>query len=308
MPGNLRQQRLTAGCCVVSYSDMAALSERIWLYLGMIKIAHSVFALPFAFTAAILAAAGLPSLYQIFWITVAMVGARSGAMGLNRIIDRKIDAANPRTCSREIPAGKINVKDAVLFTTVSLAVMVVAAYQLNLACLMLSPLAIAVLIAYSYTKRFTWTSHIVLGIAIAGAPLGAWIAVRGGLNSEILPLAVAVVFWLAGFDILYALQDIDFDRNHGLHSIPKRFGIKTSRLLSRIFHAFTFALLIVTGLIFSLNYFYWLGLLIVLALLVYEHSLVRPDDLSKLNMAFFNMNGYISITIFIFTLAAVMIR
>ena len=271
----------------------------------MIKIGHSVFALPFAFTSAILAASGLPSLYQIFWITVAMVGARSGAMGLNRVIDRKIDAANPRTCSREIPAGRINVRDAVLFTAVSLAIMVFAAYKLNTACFILSPVAIVVLVAYSYTKRFTWASHIVLGIAIAGAPLGAWIAVKSTIDPQILPLVIAVIFWLAGFDILYALQDIDFDRQHGLHSIPKRFGVRISLLLSRIFHAVTFALLLVTGLVFSLNYFYWLGLLIVLALLVYEHSLVRPDDLSKLNMAFFNMNGYISIAIFIFTFAAV---
>jgi len=293
---------------VVSYFDMAALAERIKLYLGMIKIAHSVFALPFAFTAAILAASGMPSLYQIFWITVAMVGARSGAMGLNRIIDRKIDAANPRTCSREIPAGRINVRDAVLFTAVSLAIMVFAAYQLNTACFILSPVAIFILVAYSYTKRFTWASHIVLGIAIAGAPLGAWIAVKSTIDPQILPLVIAVIFWLAGFDILYALQDIDFDRQQGLYSIPKRFGIRTSLLFSRIFHAVTFTLLIVTGLVFSLNYFYWLGLLIVLALLVYEHSLVRPDDLSRLNMAFFNMNGYISIAIFIFTFAAVTIR
>jgi 4-hydroxybenzoate polyprenyltransferase len=287
---------------------MTGLPERIKLYLRMIKIAHSVFALPFAFTAAILAAAGLPSLYEIIWITVAMVGARSGAMGLNRIIDRKIDAVNPRTCAREIPAGKINVRDAVLFTAVSLGIMVFAAYQLNTICFVLSPVAIAVLVAYSYTKRFTWASHIVLGIAIAGAPLGAWIAIKATIDPEIVPLVLAVIFWLAGFDILYALQDIDFDRQHGLHSIPKRFGIKTSLVLSRMFHAITFGLLIMTGLIFSLNYFYWLGLLIVIVLLVYEHSLVHPNDLSKLNMAFFNMNGYISITIFIFTFMAVTIR
>jgi 4-hydroxybenzoate polyprenyltransferase len=262
---------------------MSGLPEKIALYLRMIKIAHSIFALPFAFTAAILAATGLPSLNQIFWITVAMVGARSGAMGLNRIIDRRIDAVNPRTCAREIPAGKINVRDAVLFTAVSLCFMVFAAYQLNTICFVLSPIAIAVLVAYSYTKRFTWASHVV-------------------------PLVLAVIFWLAGFDILYALQDIDFDKQHGLHSIPERFGIKTSLILSRMFHAITFGLLILTGLIFSLDYFYWLGLLIVLVLLIYEHSLVRTTDLSRLNMAFFNMNGYISLTIFIFTFLAVTIR
>jgi 4-hydroxybenzoate polyprenyltransferase len=172
---------------------------------------------------------------------------------------------------------------------------------------MLSPVAILVLAAYSYTKRFTWTSHIVLGIAIAGAPLGAWIAVKGAIDPEILPLVAAVIFWLAGFDILYALQDIDFDRQHGLYSIPQRFGISRAVFLARIFHAVTFALLIMTGIIFSLNYFYWSGLLIVLVLLVYEHSLVSPNDLSRLNVAFFNMNGYISITIFVFTFCALII-
>lgn len=286
---------------------MKSTFENIKLYLGMIKIAHSVFALPFAFTAAVLAASGLPTLHQIIWITVAMIGARSGAMGLNRIIDAEIDAANPRTRAREIPAGKISTASAMAFTIISLILMVYAAYELNQLCLILSPLAILILVSYSFMKRFTWTSHIVLGIAIAGAPLGAWIAVKGTIDPEILPLVGAVVFWLAGFDILYALQDIDFDKEHGLYSIPKRFGINKSLLLSRLFHAATFGFLVCTGLLFGLNYFYWLGLLIVLALLVYEHSLVSPNDLSKLNMAFFNMNGYISITIFVFTVCAVLI-
>jgi 4-hydroxybenzoate polyprenyltransferase len=286
---------------------MRGILKTIGLYLGMIKIVHSVFALPFAFTAAILSASGMPSLHQIIWITVAMVGARSGAMGLNRIIDARIDAVNPRTSRREIPAGKISIVAALTFTVISLVIMVYAAYKLNPLCLMLSPVAILVLAAYSYTKRFTWTSHIVLGIAIAGAPLGAWIAVKGAIDPEILPLVAAVIFWLAGFDILYALQDIDFDRQHGLYSIPQRFGISRAVFLARIFHAVTFALLIMTGIIFSLNYFYWSGLLIVLVLLVYEHSLVGPNDLSRLNMAFFNMNGYISITIFVFTFCALII-
>jgi 4-hydroxybenzoate polyprenyltransferase len=287
---------------------MKSILENIKLYLGMIKIAHSVFALPFAFTAAVLAAFGLPALHQIIWITVAMVGARSGAMGLNRIIDAKIDAVNPRTCNREIPAGKISTAAALAFTIISLGVLVYAAHELNPLCLLLSPVALLILVVYSFTKRFTWASHAVLGIAIAGAPLGAWIAVKGTIDPEIFPLVVAVVFWLAGFDILYALQDIDFDRQQGLHSIPKRFGINTSLVLSRIFHVITFGLLVSTGLIFGLNYFYWLGLLIVSVLLVYEHSLVSPADLSKLNMAFFNMNGYISITIFVFTFCALTVN
>lgn len=274
------------------------------LYLKMIKLSHSVFALPFAFTGAILAASGIPSLKQVFWIAVAMVGARSGAMGLNRIIDRKIDAANPRTANREIPSGKINVRDAVIFTFISLALFVFAAYNLNPLCLKLSPIAIGVLVLYSYTKRFTWMAHFVLGIAISAAPIGAWIAIRGTFDLEIMPLSIAVVFWLAGFDVLYALQDMEFDRSHGLHSIPQRFGIKRSLILSRIFHFITWSMLAVNGILFNLNLVYWTGMLLVAGLLIYEHSLVKAHDLSKLDMAFFNMNGYISIAVFVFTMVA----
>ncbi len=277
------------------------------LYLGMIKISHSVFALPFAFTGAILAASGIPTFKQILWIAVAMVSARSGAMGLNRIIDREIDAKNPRTKNREIPSGKIRVKDAILFTILSFAILLIAAYNLNPLCVKLSSLAIAALFLYSYTKRFTWLSHFVLGIAISAAPLGAWIAVRGTFDLDIIPLSIAVVFWLAGFDILYALQDMEFDKKHGLYSIPRRFGIKTSLALSRIFHLITWVLLVATGVIFDLNYLYLIGMIVVAGLLVYEHLLIKSDDLSNLNMAFFNMNGYISIAVFLFTLIAVIL-
>jgi len=276
--------------------------EKITLYLKMIKFSHSVFALPFALTGAILAASGIPSLKQIFWIIIAMVGARSGAMGLNRIIDRKIDAKNPRTMSRELPAGKIKTSNAVLFTVISFAVLIFAAYMLNPLCLKLSPLAIAVLFLYSYTKRFTWLSHVVLGIAISAAPVGAWIAVRGAFNAEILPVAFAVVFWLAGFDVFYALQDVEFDRSLGLYSIPARFGVKDSLLFSRIFHIIAWMLLAITGLFFNLGILYWIGMAVAGGLFIYEHSLVKHEDLSRLDMAFFNMNGYISMTVFIFTL------
>ena len=286
---------------------MEIVKNKAVLYLKMIKIAHSVFALPFAFTGAVLAAAGVPSGRQLFWIAVAMVGARSGAMGLNRIIDRKIDAENPRTKNREIPSGKIRVRDAALFTVISFAVMITAAYNLNPLCLMLSPVAIAVLIAYSYTKRFTWMSHFVLGIAISAAPLGAWIAVRGTFDAEILPLSIGVVFWLAGFDVLYALQDMEFDKGYGLNSIPQRFGIKKSLLMSRLFHLITWILMCFTGVLSHLGPVYWLGMFIVAGLLIYEHSLVKPDDLSKLDMAFFNMNGYISIAVFVFTLVSLLL-
>ena len=275
------------------------------LYLRMIKFSHSVFALPFAFTGAILAASGIPPAARLLWIAVAMVGARSGAMGLNRIVDRRIDAANPRTAGREIPSGKIGAGEAAAFTLVSFAALLFAAYMLNPLCLKLAPLAIVVLAFYSYTKRFTWLAHFVLGLSISAAPLGAWIAVRGSLDAEILPLAVAVIFWLAGFDVLYALQDIEFDRSYGLHSIPRRFGVGKSLVLARVFHFVTWSLLVWNGVLFHLGLIYWGGIIVVGGLLVYEHSLVKKDDLSRLNMAFFNMNGYISTAVFVFTLMSV---
>ena len=285
---------------------MEKTENRAVLYLKMIKFSHSVFALPFAFTGAILAASGMPSLYVIFWITVAMVGARSGAMGLNRIIDRKIDADNPRTKNREIPAGKVSVEAASVFTAGSFGFLLFAAYNLNPLCVKLYPAAVLILVIYSYTKRFTWMSHFVLGIAISLAPLGAWVAVRGTFDPEILPLTLAVVFWLAGFDVLYALQDVEFDTGYGLHSIPRKFGVKNSLLLSRFFHFISWSLLVSTGIIFHLNAAYWICMIIVAGLLIYEHSLVKPGDLSRLDMAFFNMNGYISVAVFVFTLIALL--
>lgn len=278
------------------------IAEKIVLYLRMIRFSHSIFALPFAFTGAIIAAGGIPSLRQIVWITIAMVGARSGAFGLNRIIDRKIDKANPRTSNRELPAGVITLSEATLFTIVSLIVFVFAAYMLNPLCLKLSPIAIAVLFIYSYTKRVTWAYHFVLGLALSAAPVGAWIAIKGTLDVEIIPMGIAIVFWLAGFDTLYALQDIEFDKSYGLYSIPKRFGIKKALILSRLFHFITFLMLVISGLLFKLGLFYWLGMMVVAGLFIYEHSLIRENDLSKLDRAFFNMNGYISMAVFIFTL------
>jgi 4-hydroxybenzoate polyprenyltransferase len=286
---------------------MSAAMQKVSLYLRMIKFSHSVFALPFAFTSALIAASGSPSLKQIFWITVAMVGARSGAMGLNRIIDRKIDTVNPRTSGREIPRGIVKVSEAAAFVLFSFCLMVGAAYMLNPLCLMLSPVAIGVLLLYSYTKRFTWMAHLVLGIAISAGPLGAWIAVTGSLDYMILPLVLAVIFWLAGFDVLYALQDIEFDRKYGLFSIPQRFGIRRSLFIARFLHGVTFSLLVLNGLLFGLGKFYGIGMFVVAGLFLYEHSLVKEDDLSKLDMAFFNMNGYISMTVFIATLTDVMI-
>ncbi len=308
-----------SGYAIIKFMEMV--KNKAVLFLRMIKFSHSVFALPFAFTGAMLASAvvpeksttfwgiaGFPPAEKLFWITVAMVGARSGAMGLNRIIDRNIDAANPRTAGRELPSGKIRVLDAALFTSVALSLLIFAAYRLNPLCFKLSPLAILVLVLYSFTKRVTWMAHFILGIAIAAAPLGAWIAVRGTLDKEILPLSFAVVFWLAGFDVLYALQDIEFDRGYGLHSIPQRFGIRGSLVLSKLFHFITWVLLAATGVIFGLNIVYSTGMMVIAGLLIYEHSLVKAEDLSRLDMAFFNMNGYISIAIFLFTLFSLIIN
>jgi len=278
------------------------IAQKIILYLRMIRFSHSIFALPFAFTGALMAAEGIPSLKKILWITVAMVGARSGAFGLNRMIDWKIDQANPRTRNRELPRGLIKLSHAVLFTAVSFAIFVLAAYMLNPLCLKLSPVALAVLFIYSYTKRFTWATHFVLGLALSAAPLGAWIAVRGTFDLEILPLGIAIVFWLAGFDTLYALQDIEFDKAYGLYSIPKKFGIGKALFLARIFHLITFLMLVLTGILFKMGAFYWIGMVVVAGLFIYEHFLLKEHDLSRLDVAFFNMNGYISVTVLVFTL------
>lgn len=268
----------------------------------MIKFEHSIFALPFAFTSAIIAVKGLPSMSQIFLIILAMVSARTAAMGMNRIIDREIDSLNPRTKNREIPAGVIAVRDAVIFTTTSVIILIFSAYLLNPLCFKLSPIAILIFIIYSYTKRFTWISHAVLGIAISLAPLGSWIAITGSIDTRILLLVIGIIFWLTGFDILYALQDIEFDTSHGLYSIPQRFGAKRAIIIARICHFITWGLLNGTGLIFNLGLYYFIGMSIVTALLIYEHNLVKYNDFSRLNMAFFNMNGYISVVVFLFTL------
>ena len=286
---------------------MSILNKAV-LYLRMIKIEHSVFALPFAFAGAILAQGGIPDLEKILWITVAMVTARASAFGFNRIIDRKIDALNPRTANREIPTGKIKLWEAVLFTVISIAIFIYSAWMLNPLCFKLSPIAISVLFVYSYMKRFTWACHFVLGLALALAPLGAWIAVRGSFDWEIIPMVLTVVFWLAGFDTLYALWDVDFDKKYNIYSIPRIFGVKKAIYLARLFHFIAWSFLVLTGLFFKLNIFYWLGMVVVAYLFIHEHRLVKPHDLSKLDIAFFNMNGYISITVFLFTAAAVLIK
>jgi 4-hydroxybenzoate polyprenyltransferase len=283
-----------------------SLFNRIKIFLEMIKFAHTIFALPFAFTAAVLAARGLPTVYQTFWIVVAMVGARTAAMGLNRIIDAEIDAKNPRTSSRAIPAGLIGKGTVFSFVMIGILLLIYAAYSLNTLCLYLSPLILFFLVLYSYCKRFTALAHIVLGITIAFAPLGAWVAIQGRIEQPAILLAGSVVFWLAGFDTLYALQDLEFDRANGLHSIPVRLGVNGSLWIARIFHLVMLGLMVALYGTMNLGSFFLVGVGITALLLFYEHWLLRTGDLTKLDMAFFNMNGYISINIFVFTLIDVL--
>src|SRR5271170_111991 len=268
--------------------------------LEMIKWEHSIFALPFALCGAMLAASGLPTAHQLLWIVIAMVAARSAAMAFNRLADASIDAANPRTRTRALPAGHLSPAFVTTFVVVSSAIFILAAAQLNRLTLWLSPVALAVLLLYSYTKRFTRWSHLVLGFALGIAPSAAWIAVRGGLDPRILLLTAAVTFWVAGFDILYACQDLQFDRGAGLHSIPRFLGIRRALLVARAFHIVMLLLLIALLRAFALGNLAIAGVVAVSVLLLYEHSLVKPDDLSRLNAAFFTMNGVISVVFDLF--------
>jgi 4-hydroxybenzoate polyprenyltransferase len=276
--------------------------------LEMIKWEHSIFALPFALCGAMLAAGGFPSPHQLLWIIVAMVAARSAAMAFNRWADAAIDAANPRTSSRALPAGNLSAAFVVTFVLVSSAIFILAASQLNRLTLLLSPVALAVLLLYSYTKRVTRWSHLVLGFALGIAPAAAWIAVRGALDPRILLLTAAVTFWVGGFDVLYACQDFDFDCQAGLHSVPRYFGIPAALWVARAFHLIMVLLLVALLISFGLGLWAGVGVLAVIVLLIYEHSLVRADDLSKLNAAFFTMNGVISVLFFVFVAADVLHR
>jgi 4-hydroxybenzoate polyprenyltransferase len=276
--------------------------------LEMIKWEHSIFALPFALCGAMLAAGGLPTAHQIVWIIVAMVAARSAAMAFNRLADASIDAANPRTRTRALPAGHLSSGFVATFVVVSSAIFILAASQLNRLALLLSPIALAVLLLYSYTKRFTPWSHLVLGFALGIAPAAAWIAVRGSLDGRILLLTAAVTFWVAGFDVLYACQDFDFDRQTGLHSIPRHLGIVRALWVARAFHLIMLGLLVVLLWSFGLGKVAGAGVLVVAALLAYEHSLVSSDDLSKLNAAFFTMNGVISVLFLAFVAGDLLLR
>ena len=285
-----------------------AVLQNLRITLEMIKWEHSIFALPFALCGAMLAAGGVPPWHQLGWIVVAMVSARSAAMAFNRLADASIDAANPRTSVRALPAGLLTPSFVSAFVFISCAVFVLAAWQLNRLTLLLSPVALAVVLLYSYSKRFTRWSHLLLGFALGIAPSAAWIAVRGSLDPRILLLTAAVTFWVGGFDVIYACQDYEFDRDHGLHSVPRYLGIHRALWMARLFHLVMLALLFALILAFGLGKLAFVGVAVVAALLAYEHSLVRHDDLSKLNAAFFTMNGVIAVVFFVFIGADLLLR
>jgi len=276
--------------------------------LEMIKWEHSVFALPFALCGAMLAAGGFPTAAQLGWIVLCMVSARSAAMAFNRLADAQIDAANPRTATRAIPAGSLSQKFVALFVMASCAVFVLAAAQLNRLAVSLSPVALGIVLLYSFTKRVTRWSHLILGLALGAAPAAAWIAVRGSLDSRILVLTAAVTCWVGGFDVLYACQDIHFDRSHGLYSVPQAYGVRGALYFARALHLLMLLLLAGFVVAFGLGKLALLGVIAVALLLAYEHSLVSADDLSKLDAAFFTMNGVIAVVFFVFVAADVLVR
>lgn len=290
------------------FLKLRKLLRKALIILETIKFEHTVFALPFALTSALLARDRMPDLRTLWWILVAMIGARSSAMGFNRIVDLRYDTLNPRTANRALPRGILEVWEVSAFTVILAMVFVFAAWNLNPLAFALSPVALAVTLGYSYTKRFTTLSHLILGLALGIAPSAAWIAVTGKLELAPVILSVAVMFWTAGFDIIYALQDIKFDREQGLFSLPAIFGPSKGLMVSRLFHLMTPLMLVLFGIILQLGTIYYLGVVVVALLLVYEQALVRPDDYSKVNAAFFTVNGVVSIGYFVFTAADMIFR
>jgi 4-hydroxybenzoate polyprenyltransferase len=276
------------------------------LYYRLVKFEHTIFALPFAYVGAFLAVGGVPSAHDLVWITVAMVGARSLAMALNRLIDTRIDAANPRTATRELPSGALTNAAVVVFCVASLTVYLVAVWQLDPLVRWLSPVPVVAFVVYPYLKRFTWLCHLWLGAVDGLAPVGAWAAIKGELPWQAWALGAAVAAWVSGFDLFYALFDVDVDREQGLHSWATRFGVRGAFAGARAVHLATIVLLAAAGLGLDVGLLYWLGVLIVAALLFYEHTLVRPGDLRRLDAAFFTMNGVISVAFFAFVLADVL--
>jgi 4-hydroxybenzoate polyprenyltransferase len=272
-------------------------------FLDAIKFEHTIFALPFAYIAMVLAAGGWPGLHVVVWVTLAMVGGRTLAMSANRLIDRYLDAANPRTAARHLPAGLLTVRQVVRAAVVSAGLLFLAAWQLNQLCFILAPVAALFLIGYSYTKRFTWLSHFILGFTDGIAAAGGWIAVSERFDPPVFVLWFALTVWIGGFDLLYACQDVDFDRANGLQSIPARFGIAAALRVARACHVLTILAFATLGWLVGLGVVYWVGVLVVAGLFVYEHSLVSPTDLSRLDVAFFNVNGYIAVILFLAVLA-----
>lgn len=286
--------------------------NKVKIFLEMIKFEHTIFALPFAFMGALLGSVvtngELPNWGQIGWIVLAMVGARSAAMGLNRLIDKAIDQKNPRTANRALPAGLLTTGEVILFILFSFALLFVATLNLSRLAAQLLPVAVFMLVFYSYTKRFTWACHLVLGLTLALAPLGGWVAVTGSINLAAIVLYASVAFWTAGFDVIYACQDAEHDRKEGLYSIPSRFGIGAALQIARIFHIITAAGLLSLFLITELSWWYLAGLVVSYVILFYEHSIVSPNDLSRLNTAFFTMNGALSVVVFCFTFLDLVVR
>ncbi|SFL97985.1 UbiA-like polyprenyltransferase [Salibacterium qingdaonense] len=280
--------------------------KKVKIILEMIKFEHTVFALPFAFLGAVLGSLMVegtwPAIGEWVWITLAMVGARSAAMTMNRVIDARIDKRNPRTAGRAIPAGLISMNQSILFIAVSLLVLVTAAFQLNMLSVYLLPAAVFFLTFYSYTKRFTWLCHIFLGVTIAIAPLGGWVGATGTLRPEALLLFLAVAFWIAGFDVIYATQDKEHDDEEGIHSIPSRFGVPKALMAARLFHCISFLALLSLHFLSPLSWVYLAGVLIAGVVMTYEHSIVKPNDLSRVGVAFFPMNGVISFVMLFFTI------
>jgi 4-hydroxybenzoate polyprenyltransferase len=276
------------------------LMGKLRIYLEMIKFQHSIFALPFAYLGAFLAQMRVPSFITIFWITLAMVGARTFAMSLNRLIDIEIDSHNPRTAERALAKRLLSPFNVVLFSLFSLCLFLLAVYNLAPLCRYLWPVVVIPFVVYPYTKRFTCLSHFVLGLCLGMAPIGAWIAVTNTISLEPFLIGGAVLLWVAGFDIIYAIMDIDFDRQKGLFSVPAKFGVKKSLTLTKLLHVASIAILIWLGIRLSLGLFYFAGIVVTAILLIYENSLIKPDDLSRLNLAFFTMNGVISIVLFSF--------
>ncbi|MYF55963.1 4-hydroxybenzoate octaprenyltransferase [Candidatus Poribacteria bacterium] len=271
--------------------------RKLKIILEMIKFEHTVFALPFAIMSAFIASGGLPQLAKLGWILVAMVGARSCAMAFNRLADAEIDSKNPRTSTRAIPAGLITKGSVWVFTLVSAGLLVFAAWRLNPLAFALSPVALAVIMGYSFTKRFTALSHLWLGLALSISPVGAWIAITGRFDWTPIVLCCVVLLWTAGFDIIYACQDVNFDRKHGLHSIPARIGIRWALWISSALHVVAVILLFIIPLLAELGLFYYIGVGIVVLIFIYEHAIVKPNDLSRVNLAFFTLNGMISLVL-----------